>query len=298
MINTGRFAHISDLHIGRSAQNDADGARLCAALVESGVDYVVATGDLTHRGLRRELDLFETTFAPLREDGRLIAVPGNHDCLGDDVSGAIMPGPRVQTAYYPGLYVVSVNSTGPQNRSWLNSQGSLDDHDLDAIDVALDAAPLGHLVVIALHHHVLPMPEEHAMERLSSWLGFVFTAELPRGRDLLARVRGRCDLVLHGHRHIPRGARLFGPPRPMHVFNAGSSTELARVRVFAHNGAGHLLGGPLWLDIPAPWADADEAFAAETADANRPAAESARGEGARESGFRPAGAGLLLNTGP
>jgi Icc protein len=293
MINTGRFAHISDLHIGRSAQNDADAARLCAALVESGVDYVVATGDLTHRGLRRELDEFQNMFAPLREDGRLIAVPGNHDCLGDDMSGSIMPGPRVQTATYPGLYVVSVNSTGPQNRSWLNSQGSLDDDDLDAIDVALDAAPRGHLVVIALHHHVLPMPEEHAMERLSSWLGFVFTAELPRGRDLLARVRGRCDLVLHGHRHIPRGARLFGPPRPMHVFNAGSSTELARVRVFAHNGAGHLLGGPLWLDIPAPWADADEAFAA---DADRPGAESAGREGARESGFRPAG--LVFNAGP
>ena len=105
------------------------------------------------------------------------------------------------------------------------------------------------------------------MERLSSWLGFIFTAELPRGRDLLARVRGRCDLVLHGHRHIPRGARLFAPPRPMHVFNAGSSTELARVRVFTHNGAGHLLGGPLWLDIPAPWADADQAFAAEAGEA-------------------------------
>jgi hypothetical protein len=220
----------------------------------------------------------------------LISVPGNHDCLGEDMSGAIMPGPRVQSARYPGLYIVSVNSTGPQNRSWLNSQGSLDDDDLDAVDVALDAAPPGHLVVIALHHHVLPMPEEHPMERLSSWLGFVFTAELPRGRDLLGRVRGRCDLVLHGHRHIPRGARLFGPPRPMHVFNAGSSTELARVRVFAHNGSGHLLGGPLWLDIPAPWADADEAFAAE---ANPPIADSARGEGARESGFRPAAAGLL-----
>src|SRR4029077_12934763 len=102
-----------------------------------------------------------------------------------------------------------------------------------------------------------------AMERLSSWLGFVFTAELAKGRDLLAGVRGRCDLVLHGHRHVPRGARLFGPPRPTHVFNAGSSTELARVRVFAHNGAGHLLGGPLWLDTPAPWEDADQAFAGE-----------------------------------
>ena len=177
----------------------------------------------------------------MQADGRLISVPGNHDCLGDDVSGAIMPGPRVQSACYPGLYVVRVNSTGPHNRSWLNGHGSLDDDDLNAIDVALDAAPAGHLVVIALHHHVLPMPEEHAMERLSSWLGFIFTAELPRGRDLLARVRGRCDLVLHGHRHVPRGARLFGPPRPMHVFNAGSSTELARVRVFAHDGA-----GPCW----------------------------------------------------
>ena len=124
------------------------------------------------------------------------------------------------------------------------------------------------------------------MERLSSWLGFVFTTELPRGRDLLARVRGRCDLVLHGHRHVPRGARLFGPPRPTNVFNAGSSTELARVRVFAHNGAGHLLGGPLWLDVPAPWADADQAFATE-GEAS-PAERLTSGADARESGFDPA----------
>ena len=179
-------------------------------------------------------------------------MPGNHDCLGDDVSGAIMSGPRVQSALPSRSLHRARQLDGPHNRSWLNGHGSLDDDDLDAIDVALDAAPAGHLVVIALHHHVLPMPEEHAMERLSSWLGFVFTAELPRGRDLLARVRGRCDLVLHGHRHVPRSARLFGPPRPTHIFNAGSSTELARVRVFTHNGAGHLLGGPLWLDVPAP----------------------------------------------
>lgn len=283
MINTGRFAHISDLHIGRSEQNDADAAHLCAALVESNVDYVIATGDLTHRGQRRELEAYEKTFAPLLEDGRLIAVPGNHDCLGDDVSGAIMSGPRVQTACHPGLYVVRVNSTAQHNRSWLNGHGSLDDGDLEAIDVALDAAPPGHLVVIALHHHVLPMPEDHAMERLSSWLGFAYTTELSRGRDLLVRVRGRCDVVLHGHRHVPRCARLFGPPRPMHIFNAGSSTELAQVRVFAHNTGGHLLGAPLWLDVPAPWEDADQAFA-EAAQA--PA--SARGARAGEASFHPA----------
>jgi len=280
MIYPGRFAHISDLHIGRSEQNDADAARLCAALVESNVDYVIATGDLTHRGSRRELEIYEKTFAALQADGRLISIPGNHDCLGDDVSGAIMSGPRVQSACYPGLYVVRVNSTAPHNRSWLNGHGSLDDDDLKAIDAALDAAPAGHLVVIALHHHVLPMPEEHAMERLSSWLGFIYTTELSRGRDLLMRVRGRCDLVLHGHRHVPRAARLFGPPRPTHIFNAGSSTELGRVRVFAHNGVGHLLGQPLWLDVPAPWADAYQAFA-EAEDA----ALSAGDDGASEAGL-------------
>lgn len=259
-----RFAHISDLHFGRSAANDADGRRLCATLLESGIEQIVVTGDITHRGLRRELESFEAAFAPLLEDGRLIVVPGNHDCLGDDVSGALMFGPRVQTTIRPGLYVVRVNSTASHNRSWLNGHGSLDEDDLAAIDAALAAAPPRHLVIVALHHHVLPMPEEHAVERLSSWLGFQFTSELSRGRELLARASGRCDLVLHGHRHIPRGARLLGPPRPIHVFNAGSSTELGRVRVFAHDGAGRLSGGPLWLDVPVPWQGVDEALGADS----------------------------------
>src|SRR4029078_13052161 len=105
---------------------------------------------------------------------------GNHDCLGDNVSQTIMPGPRVQTAVRPGVYVVRVNSTAPHNRSWLHGQGSLDDADLDAVDAALDAAPRGHLVVIALHHHVLPMPEEHAMERWSSGLGLPLKFKLAR----------------------------------------------------------------------------------------------------------------------
>jgi hypothetical protein len=64
--------------------------------------------------------------------------------------------------------------------------------------------------------------------------------------------------------------------------------------VFAHNGAGHLLGGPLWLDIPAPWEDADQAFAG---DRDEAPARLAKHRGARESGFDP-GARLLLHTGP
>jgi Icc protein len=249
---TPRFAHVSDLHIGRSPETNGNAARLCEALVDSHMDAVIATGDITHRGLGRELEEFHDIFAPLVQSGRLVVVPGNHDCLGDDVSGDLMSGSRVQVSTLPGLYVVRVNSTAPHNRSWLNGHGSLDENDLLAIDVALAAAPTGHLVVIALHHHVLPMPEDHAMERLSSWLVFAYTSELERGGNLVARVHGRCDLILHGHRHTPRGARLFGSPRPIHICNAGCSTELGRVRIFGHDGAGHLQGGPLWLDIPTP----------------------------------------------
>jgi len=119
MKQAARFAHISDLHIGRSAENDANAVRLCASLMESGIDQVVATGDLTHRGLRRELEQFESIFAPLIAQGRMVVVPGNHVCLGDDVSRDLMEGQRVQTTTRPGLYIVRVNSTAPHNRSWI-----------------------------------------------------------------------------------------------------------------------------------------------------------------------------------
>ena len=95
------------------------------------------------------------------------------------------------------------------------------------------------------------------MERLSSWIGLRYTCELPLGRELLRRIRGRCDLVLHGHRHVPRGFRVFDDPRPVRVFNAGSSTELGRACIFSHWG-GSLTSGPWWLDALA--APPDEAL--------------------------------------
>ena len=53
-------------------------------------------------------------------------------------------------------------------------------------------------------------------------MGWRFTHELERGRELLARIRGRCDLVLHGHRHVPSAHTLFaGEPRPLGLYNAG-----------------------------------------------------------------------------
>lgn len=269
---TRMLAHVSDLHLGRSREDEARATQLCRALIEIGVDHVVATGDLTHRGKRRELELFERAFAPLIEAGRLTAIPGNHDRLGDDLGEAIMPGARVQVRAAEGLYLICVNSTGEHNRSWIAGHGALEPDDLDAVDAALDEAPLGAMVVIALHHHVLPLPDEHAVERLSSFLGWPFTAELARGRELLSRLRGRSALVLHGHRHIPRGLQFSAESGPVGVYNAGSSTQLGRLRVFEHAG-GALTSTPWWLQAGVPaagganaWAIAPEAYGAEAAE--------------------------------
>lgn len=244
------LAHISDLHMGRSPDCDQRAAQLCRTLVEADIDHVVVTGDVTHRGRTRELEQFNQAFAPLLDAGRISVVPGNHDRLGDDLRDAIIPGPRVQTESRPGLYLVRLDSTGPHNRSWINGQGRVDEDDIDAVDQALWRAPAHHLVVLLLHHHLLPLPDEHAVERLSAWMGLRFTCELERGQALLARIRGRCDLVLHGHRHQPRVLRPFDDARPVRIFNAGSSTELGRACVFTH-AAGALATGPWWLDAVA-----------------------------------------------
>jgi Icc protein len=245
-----KLAHVSDLHIGRSVESDARAQRLCRAMVDARIDHVVVTGDVTHRGRRRELARFEETFAPLRDSGRLTVIPGNHDRLGDDVGDTIMAGDRVQAKVAPGLFMVQVNSTGLHNRSWLNGHGQLDEADLDAVDAILPQAPADHLVILMLHHHPLPLPEDRAVERLSSWMGWRFTHELERGRDLLERLRGRCDLVLHGHRHTPCERQPFTDARTLRVFNAGSSTELGRASIFTHV-AGALVSEPTWLDAHA-----------------------------------------------
>src|SRR5262249_54800395 len=159
---TRMLAHLSDLHMGRSPEDAAQAAQLARALVEIGIDHVLVTGDVTHRGKRREWELFEATFGALIETGRVTVVPGNHDRLGDDRGDAIMPGERVQCVTRDGLHIIRVNSTGDHNRSWIAGHGILLPEDLDAIDVALDETPRDHLAVIALHHHVVPLPEEHA----------------------------------------------------------------------------------------------------------------------------------------
>jgi Icc protein len=240
------LAHVSDLHFGLR-HHEATAAALVQRLCREQVDHVIVSGDVTHRGRRDELERFWSCFAPLREAGVLSVVPGNHDRLGDDVGEIFMGGERVHVTRRDGLRIVRLDSTAPHNRHAMRGHGLVHHEDLRALDRALAEPEPREVVVVTMHHHPLPLPEESHLEKLSAWLRLPYTSELSMGRELLACLRGRCDLLLHGHRHRPSASHHFGVEgRPLRVINAGSSTELGRVRVLRHH-EGRVLGPPRWL---------------------------------------------------
>jgi Icc protein len=244
------LAHLSDLHLGLGRANEAAARALVEALQEAQVDQVVVTGDLTHRGRDEEMSLFLDVFAPLQRAHRLTVVPGNHDRTSDDAGRNLMSGQRVVLDETPGLFLLRIDSTAAHNRSALASHGEVTQAMVQAVDAQLSLAPANALRVLLLHHHPLALPEETWLERWSERLRLPYCSELPLGRELLRRIRGRCDLVLHGHRHVPREIHLGNPgQRPLALYNAGSSTQLRRVRLFSH-AEGVLQGPPRWL-----WAD-------------------------------------------
>lgn len=228
------LAHLSDLHVGRAPSDEVTLERLVRAAGDA--DTVIVTGDLTERGTTAEYARFRALTAPLAD--RLVVVPGNHDRCGDDLGATLMNGARVDVLHRDELAIVRVDSTAPHNRvPWL-SHGRLCEVMLEQIDRALTSVARSPVVVVALHHHVVPLPPEGFWESVSAVLGLPNHSELVLGTALLRLLRGRCDLVLHGHRHVPRALVVDEDgPRPMQVFNAGSSTELGAFRVLEPSGA-------------------------------------------------------------
>ncbi len=242
------IAHVSDLHIGRDRASDHAARRVAEAVEAAGVAAVIVTGDVTHSGRHAELARYQASFGRLLARDRAVTVPGNHDRLTDAAGSAFLRDARVSVSSRPGLHVVQLDSTGPHNRRLLSSHGLLTYADLSAVDSALGAAPEGALTVLALHHHLLPLPAATLTENVSNLLGWPNAAELPLGAELLARIRGRCDLVLHGHRHVPSELVLGADTeRPVRVLNAGATGDLGRFRVLSARG--NRVAEDAWVEV-------------------------------------------------
>lgn len=247
-VHARSLVHLSDLHFGAGRRLEQRCAALVGRLATERIDVVLVTGDVTEHGTAPELDRFMTVFADLAAAQRLVVVPGNHDRLGDDVAELITGGRRVRVEKRPGLHLVLVDSTRRYPGWSFVAHGELTPDDLDAIDAALDDAAPAAFVAVLMHHHPLPIPHESRLEAIGAALGLPFGDALAAGGELIARIRGRCDLLLHGHRHRPQAHHLAGR-RPLLIHNAGCSPALGVGARFDY-AEGELVAGPRWIGEP------------------------------------------------
>ncbi len=94
----------------------------------------------------------------------------------------------------------------------------------------------------------MPQPEDYWLEKMATFFRLPFAKELRLGQDLIQDLVGRCDLILHGHRHKSLETSIASGPRALTIFNAGSSTELEGFRLFRWNN-GVLVGSPQWCSL-------------------------------------------------
>jgi 3',5'-cyclic AMP phosphodiesterase CpdA len=186
-----RLLHVSDLHAGTHEEREIE--RALGRLVERlEPQLVVASGDLSHRGRRPQL---ERAAALLRSLGPpVLAVPGNHD-LPHSPARFFRPWAEFErvwettepTATLAGLHVVGLNSARP----FRHQGGALSGAQLERAAARLAEAEAGALRVAVLHHHLIGAPWRAARKRPIS----------RRGRVLSALANAGTDLILAGHIH-------------------------------------------------------------------------------------------------
>ncbi len=150
-----RIAHISDLHCGETSHDRLDRAR--DALNSLGCDVVVATGDITHSGRRREYAAARRFFAGL--NAPVVGCPGNHDApVFDPVARVVAPFARfddlgLQSRWDSECGLVSVrslNSARAIQARWDWSQGAYRKRDF--VNLSNSFADEARFRIIACHH--------------------------------------------------------------------------------------------------------------------------------------------------
>ncbi|MEK7633198.1 MAG: metallophosphoesterase [Patescibacteria group bacterium] len=242
------MAHISDLHIGSSPERSFVLRRMCDAILASNIQTVIVTGDITNRGSIAEFEEFFAITTQLRADRNMILLPGNHDRSRANVSRQMMGDEPVNLVRQGDIITLRIDTTRWYNRITFASHGNISSAMLRDVDRLLSQVPKGTFVIVALHHHPLPLPAELFIEYISSWFSLPFAENLSYGSKLLEKIKGRCDLVLHGHRHVPSEIVFPYTQRPLAMYNAGSSTDLRAFRRFDIDG-GRLIAEPTWISV-------------------------------------------------
>jgi 3',5'-cyclic AMP phosphodiesterase CpdA len=153
---------------------------------------IVVTGDLTHRGRRRE---HERAAAFLRALGRpLLVIPGNHDIPYTFPARFTRPWAEFERQWESAepyfrsddVVVVGLNSVRP----WRHQSGGIRTPQIQRVAELLAEAPAGALRVVALHHHLIGAPWRSRKKPVSK-----------RSAVLAGLVDAGAELILAGHIH-------------------------------------------------------------------------------------------------
>ncbi len=188
---TTRVLHVSDLHFGRNDKPESIAA-LGKLVEEARPELVIASGDLTHRGLRaqheRAADFLRGLSLPL------LTIPGNHDIPYTFPKRFTQPWLEFERLWETTepvyrsdtLLVAGLNSVRP----WRHQSGRLRDDQVGKAAEIFHATDAPMFRIVAFHHHLLGAPWRSRKKPVAK-----------RNRVLAGLVEAGADLILAGHIH-------------------------------------------------------------------------------------------------
>jgi 3',5'-cyclic AMP phosphodiesterase CpdA len=189
-VNT-RILHVSDLHVG-ARDDPVTGPALAALTEQVAPELVIASGDLTHRGLPEQhaaaAELLRGLGPPV------LAVPGNHDIPYSFPARFTSPWREFERLWQTvepehvgdGVHVVGVNSVRP----WRHQSGGVNDAQLERATAKLRAIAPGLLRVVVMHHQMIGAPWRTRKKPVAN-----------RNHVLAMLVDGGAELIIGGHIH-------------------------------------------------------------------------------------------------
>jgi 3',5'-cyclic AMP phosphodiesterase CpdA len=203
---------ISDLHYGSEFKEEYI-ENIINYINDCRPDAVICTGDIAHKG---RLEQFQGIVAYLKRiKPKLLIVPGNHDAKNNGLLFfEKLLGPRRRTMLIEEKDTILVGLSSVMDDI---KDGEIGDEQLLWLAQQFEnpKKPLLENRVIALHHHLIPLP----------LAGKKWTTVRDAGEILEFTQIYNIDLVLSGHRHVPH-AWVIGPTT--FLYCGTSSTEKVR----------------------------------------------------------------------
>ncbi|HTX61362.1 MAG TPA: metallophosphoesterase [Methanobacterium sp.] len=184
------ITHISDLHVGSLAFKANLLKKVIAEINEMNPDVTIITGDITENGYYMEFEKASEYLDNIEPP--LLVVPGNHDArhVGDQgFIELIEKRCSAQDFKDEGIKVIGIDSSEPDL-----DYGKIGRAQQSFMEKELKQAGKDNIYkIIALHHHIIPVPQTGRERNVLSDAGDI----------LQSLIDGEANLVLSGHKHMP-----------------------------------------------------------------------------------------------